>query len=90
MKRSVTLKSLFTIPLICGQLLFAAPPEVLHIHIPGLLEGESDNVDLFLYHRDGEVVHGYALAPERDNLVHRIDATPAPAVAWITPRRQTR
>ena len=58
--------------------------EVIQLVIDDLLPNEPGRGEIILYHRNGEVHHGYALLPDRDNLVHRVDVTPAPAVQWIT------
>ena len=57
--------------------------EVIRIQIDDLLPNEPGPGEIVLYRRDGHIHHGYFL-PENDNLVHRIDPTPAPAVRWIT------
>jgi len=57
---------------------------VLELALPDFLDGRFDLV-LQLHHRDGVFYHGYALLPDRDNLPHRIDPTPASPFAFYRP-----
>jgi outer membrane protein assembly factor BamB len=59
----------------------AETARVLELTLPAFLDGRFDLV-LRLYHRDGAFYHGYALLPDRDNLPHRIDPTPAAPFAF--------
>jgi len=54
---------------------------VLRIALPGLVLDRYD-AEAVLYFRDGAFHHGYAACPGRDNLAHRVDVTPSPAVAF--------
>ena len=58
------------------------PSKVLRFAVPELVQGRHDVV-VTLYHRNGEFHMGYAQVPERDNMVHRIDVTPSPAIAFV-------
>jgi len=58
------------------------PSQVLRLEIPDLVQSRYDVV-VTLYHRQGKFHMGYAEAPERDNLVHRIDVTPSAAIAFV-------
>jgi len=58
------------------------PSQVLRLEIPKLVQGRYD-VAVTLYHRDGAFHMGYAEVPERDNMVHRIDVTPSPPIAFV-------
>jgi len=60
---------------------YADTSRVLRITLPGLVLDEHD-AEAVLYFRDGGFHHGYAVCPARDNLVHRVDVTPSPAVAF--------
>jgi hypothetical protein len=56
--------------------------QVLRLEIPKLVEDRYDAV-VTLYHRQGKFHMGYAQLPDRDNIVHRIDVTPSPAIAFV-------
>ncbi len=56
--------------------------QVLRLEIPKLVQGRYD-VAVTLYHRQGKFHMGYAQLPDRDNLVHRIDVIPSPAIAFV-------
>jgi outer membrane protein assembly factor BamB len=61
-----------------------SPPasEVLRLTLPQFVAGRAD-LQLLLYHRDGHFHHGYAAVPQRDNLPHRVDVTPARPFEFI-------
>jgi outer membrane protein assembly factor BamB len=57
---------------------------VCELTLPKFVEGKHD-LKLLLYHREGRFYHGYGLVPQRDNLAHRIDPTPAAPFEFIRP-----
>lgn len=59
----------------------AEPSRVLIIDLPQLVQERYD-AQAVLHLRDGAFHHGYALLAGRDNLVHRVDLTPSPAVRF--------
>lgn len=56
--------------------------QVLRLVVPELVAGQH-TAEVVLYHRDGAFHHGYAVAPRRDNLVHRVDVTPSSPVRFV-------
>lgn len=68
---------------IAATSLFAQPANVWRVQIPGLVEAGDHDAEIVLFQRDDKILQGYVLTPTRDNLVHRIDATPAPSSEWI-------
>ena len=56
--------------------------QVLRFTIAKLVEDKFDAV-ITLYHRDGKFQMGYVQLPDRDNIVHRVDVTPSPAIAFV-------
>jgi len=62
----------------------AETARVCELNLPRLVDGQYD-LRILLYHRDGEFYHGYARLPQRDNLPHRIDPTPAAAFEFVYP-----
>jgi len=69
-------------PSVFSQTKNSEPSKVLRLEIPKLVQGRYD-VAVTLYHRQGKFHMGYAEVPDRDNLVHRIDVTPSPAIAFV-------
>ena len=49
---------------------------VCELTLPKFVDGQYD-LHVLLYHREGRFYHGYARVSQRDNLPHRVDATPA-------------
>ena len=69
----------FASVLIASVHLSAAPPpssRALRVTVPAFVDGKHDLIVTLLY-RDGRFHNAYATVPGRDNLVHRVDATPA-------------
>jgi len=77
------------LPLLCACALLpgvlthvhAQPSEVLKVDVPLQIDG-LHALELYIYLREGSPHHGFAKVPERDNLPHRIDVTPSPAIEW--------
>ncbi len=70
---------IFASVLIASVHLSAAPPpssRALRVTVPAFVDGKHDLIVTLLY-RDGRFHNAYATVPGRDNLVHRVDATPA-------------
>lgn len=57
--------------------------DVCRLTLPDAVDGRWD-MEIVLFHRDGEFHHGYALVPGRDNISHRVDVTPSRPVQWQT------
>ncbi|MGC9455671.1 MAG: PQQ-binding-like beta-propeller repeat protein [Phycisphaerae bacterium] len=60
-----------------------AASDVCRFTIPQAVDGRWD-MEVILFHRDGEFHHGYAVVPGRDNVPHRVDVTPSEPIEWQT------
>ena len=79
MKYQLLLPALF---LFATSWLSAETSRVLHLKIENLVFDRYD-AHIWVHHRDDEFHHGYVTLAERDNLVHRIDLTPTPAIRFV-------
>lgn len=80
---SLPLRLLFLFLFACVLRAERVPSEALRVRIPGFLDGRHD-LEIVLLHQDGVFHNGYALLPGLDNILHRVDVTPTPPVAWET------
>lgn len=69
-------------PIAFSQTKNSEASQVLRLGIMKLVQDRYD-VAVTLYHRQGKFHMGYAEVPDRDNIVHRIDVTPSPAIAFV-------
>lgn len=59
----------------------AETSRVVRVNIPKFVDDKYE-IQIVLFHQSDRFHHGYALLPERDNLIHRIDVVPSKPVAW--------
>ncbi|MFO8014374.1 MAG: PQQ-binding-like beta-propeller repeat protein [Phycisphaerae bacterium] len=81
--RSASMRTLLVLVAVAVAVAAMPPPtaavetaRVLELALSDFLDGRFDLV-VRLYHRNEAFYHGYALVPDRDNLPHRVDPTPA-------------
>ncbi len=69
-------------PAVCHHDDVTKPSTVVQFTLPDVVQGRYD-VQVTLYMRNNTVSMGYAQVPERDNMVHRVDAQPSAPIAFV-------